>query len=471
MGLIFSMVIGQVVFNTFFIKSFYERYKEDAMMDTFYSIKKDYDGTTDSLIDAVSSYEDAHMVNITVSDKNNLIYMSPNNFAHKKSESPYTRIHNMEKHRFTQQPEIYTQENGAVGFEARPHMILSGAFTYMDETIYVTIMLPTASIQSNVEIFTQSSMMISMGVLVISIVVSMVLGHSITKPIEQMEHVASKLSQLDFTHKAEEMVSIKELASLGTSINLMSEQLKNAIENLNCANHELKNDVDAQKQMEQMRRQFVANVSHEMKTPLALLQIYSANLKNNVEDIDKDYYCDTIIEETEYLDKMVSSMLHISAIESGLSKMDLQRQSISRLALNLIAKMTPLLDSFDVESEIMEEVYVMADEKYLNQAMKNYIINAIDHGSIERDIQIALKVREGKAVFSVSNKGLPLMKEDIPYLWDSFYRSDKARVRNGKNVGLGLHIVKSIMDKHDGTCHGENTQDGVVFSFEILVCE
>ena len=467
MSLIFSILIAQLVFNTFFIKNYYTKYKEDAMTDTFYSIKEEFDGTSDTIISVVAPYEDAHNINITVSTEDEIVYVSQNNYENKMFQSPYKRSKNVDKQRYSYEPKIYIEDGSKEGFEGRSHMILFGAFTYMDEEFYVSIMLPTASIESSLSIFTRSSAIISMCVLVMSIIVSMILAYSITKPIEQIENVASKLSHLDFSDKIDETVKIKELASLAISINLMSEQLESAMASLHLANDELKKDVATQKQLEQMRRQFVANVSHEMKTPLALLQIYSENLKNNVENIDKDYYCDTIIEETVYLDKMVKSMLNISSIESGLSKMNMERQSISNLSLTLMAKMTPLLESFHLETEIEQEVYVMADEKYLEQAMKNYIINAIDHGNKEKWIGISLYTQNGQAIFSVKNKGQQLHEQDIPYLWDSFYRSDKARVRTGKNVGLGLHIVKTIMDKHHGICQGENTENGVVFSFKM----
>ncbi len=233
----------------------------------------------------------------------------------------------------------------------------------------------------------------------------------------------------------------------------------------------MKSDIDTQKKLERMRREFVGNVSHEMKTPLSLLQLYADNLKNNVQSIDKDYYCDTIIEESSKLSEMVSSMLDMSSIESGLSKIELSKISLSGAALDLLTKVAPLTENYNLKIHIEDDIFIDGNLKYIEQAMRNYLSNALEHTCDGDLICVSLSSKDDMAVFSVYNTGQPISELDMPFLWDSFYRADKARVREGGNAGLGLHIVKTIVLAHGGIYNCQNLDDGVEFSFMLPIID
>ena len=169
--------------------------------------------------------------------------------------------------------------------------------------------LQIAAIDNSIAVFTESNIYISLAVLLIGSLFALVVSKTISQPLTNIKAVSKQIAKLDFSCAADEDNSTAELASLAHSINQMSRQLDRNMRDLTAANEQLQKDIEYRKQIEGYRREFIASVSHEMKTPLALLQIYTENLKNNVEGIDRDYYCDTILEETENLSKMVSDIL------------------------------------------------------------------------------------------------------------------------------------------------------------------
>ena len=292
--------------------------------------------------------------------------------------------------------------------------------------------------------------------------IAFVVSKTISKPITNIESVSQRIAKLDFSHTADEHDSTTEIASLAESINGMSRQLDQSMRDLTAANEQLQKDIEYKNKIEGYRRGFITSVSHEMKTPLALLQIYTENLKNNIQGIDRDYYCDTIIEETEKLSKMVSSMLEISSIDNGFIKLNFENADLTELCRDILREYQPILSDYQTKVSLTESAVVSGDIKYLERVIKNILNNAVQHTCVGNEISITLKNTDGKAYLEIFNQGEHIPEEDLEHLWDAFYRTDKARTRDGKNnVGLGLYIVKAVMDKHGGTCYIENADGGV----------
>ncbi|MBR3802972.1 MAG: HAMP domain-containing histidine kinase [Clostridia bacterium] len=250
-------------------------------------------------------------------------------------------------------------------------LILQGKITSEDEVRYVLLSSSIESIDSSIAMFTKVNFYISAVILVAGLVCAYFVAKSINKPIKNIETVSEKISRLDFEQRADESVNTPELSSLAKSVNIMSDRLSSTIDELKTANEQLCADIDARKRIEKMQREFIGNVSHEMKTPLCLLQMYGENLKNNVEGIDKDYYCQTIIDETERLNDMVKTMLEISSIENELYQVKTERLNFSELCRYTVNKMDIALNGADCRYEIEEDIYINGDEKYLEQAIKN----------------------------------------------------------------------------------------------------
>lgn len=465
--------ILQLAFNLFFATEYYAEYQSQRMETLFYDVKAQYDGTVDTVELIVAPYENEDKVEILLTVDGEAMYTSFDKYI------DFERSYEHEVRSAKLRPEMFQMENDAEPMASPQARIMGraqnnmqslrllGTFEYSGSTVLMSISLPVASMESSVRILTNSSMMISATVLLIGVLMAMLIARGITKPIFQMERVAHSLSELDFTQKVEEQSRATEIASLGKSINSMSNQLEKSITDLSEANAILQKDIDFQKRGERMRREFVANVSHEMKTPLSLLQLYATNLRDHMEEIDSEYYLNTIIEETEYLNTMVIRMLNTSAIESGMLEMEFELVDAGVFCADLLTKFAPILENHAVESALENDLMIRCDVKYMEQAMKNYIVNAVEHTAVGGRIRIAIHSDGGNVIFSVFNEGKTIPESDILQIWDSFYRSDQARTHDTteENIGMGLSIVKTIVEKHDGLYAVENVpEQGVLFS-------
>ncbi|MFI3236693.1 MAG: HAMP domain-containing sensor histidine kinase [Lachnospiraceae bacterium] len=473
-ALISLVLIVQLIFNTFFATNYYVSYKCGVMENAYEEMVDAFDGTEESIADIAYKYENQHSIDITISMDKELFYSSHERFIdmHYMQQGIRTnQLFDMPETEFVKNPKAMIMKENTNAAISGSSVNLAGLFVYEEAEITIMMTLPMASIESSVAVFSRSSLLISIIAILIGLIVAIYLSKKISKPLKEMEQVSSDIARLDFTEKMKEDTMFLEFHHVSKSVNSMSKQLEDAIFKLNQANAKLQLDIDKQTQLEELRREFVANVSHEMKTPLALLQLYAENLRCNIDGIDKDYYCDTIIEESVKMSEMVTSMLNISAVESGLSQMEFRSFSVSNMVKECMQKLAPMLENHSISYNIDEDIFTYGDQEYLEQAVKNYINNAIEHTNQGGNIKIMLNKMYDRVIFSVYNDGDGIEEAEMERLWDSFYRSDKARVRTRNNVGLGLHIVKTIIDKHDGQCSCKNVEGGALFSFSIPVCE
>ena len=348
------------------------------------------------------------------------------------------------------------------------NIVLTGKFEYEGAYRYVSIVTSVESIDTSVTVMTRVNIFIAAFILLIGVASSLVFARIFSNPVQKIQEVAKNVSLYNFNTRADENVSTVELRDLSGSINAMSDKLRTLISDLQASNERLRADVDYQKRLDKMRREFVANVSHELKNPLHLLLMYSESLKNNIDGIDKDYYCDTIIEEINRLNDMVKSLLDVSAIENGLAKMKTEKFCLSELTANMLSKMALLFKDLTTRVNIEKEIYVDGDSRYIEQALKNYILNAVSHTPAKGLISIELKLLENKVIFSVFNQGSFIEDEDISRIWESFYKTDKARTHTDEiHSGLGLYAVKTIIEAHNGGYGVRNAEDGVEFWFSL----
>ncbi len=435
---------------------------------TFERIKYYYNGTDEAVSKAISEFQKEYGLDIIVRIDNEIIYIN------RPSKIPIGIFGNRLFYVYEDQATTYS-ENPEVVFlnkgEEHEEVALYGKFESNGETVYVDIIIHMEAINASLDAFFESILMNSLIVILISLFFAIIMSRVVSKPISEMEFTISALSKLDFKTKLSENWKVKEIAEVSASINSMSSKLEESIFQLSKANEQLKKDIDLQKKLERMRKEFIANVSHEMKTPVALLQIYGENLKNNVKNIDRDFYLDTIIEETNNLNELIVKMLDVSSLDSDFNKMEFEKFSLSELTTSIVDSFEPILEKYNCIIDISPNIEVNGDKGYIKQAIGNYMNNAISHTKTGEEIVIKLYVENEKAIFSIYNQGVPVAEEDIEYIWDSFYRVDKARSRKEKNIGMGLYIVRTVINKHEGSYEVRNLEQGVEFSFSLKVSE
>jgi len=296
-------------------------------------------------------------------------------------------------------------------------------------------------------------------------------SRKLTEPITELTKISAKMTNLDFEAKYENKGS-NEIAQLGHHMNKMSLTLEKTIAELKSANHQLEKDIEKKEEIDIMRKEFISNVSHELKTPIAIIQGYAEGLLDGVSNNQegKDYYCEVIVDEAHKMNEVVSKLLALNQLEFGNNKVKLERINIGDLINRNIQEMNILIKQKEIRINTIKEegIFVWADEYQIGEVFKNYLSNAIHYVTGEKQIDIKIENLEtGKIRVSVYNTGDVIPEEAVPYLWDKFYKVDKARTREYGGSGIGLSIVKAIMETLDQKYGVINYPNGVAFWFEV----
>ena len=337
---------------------------------------------------------------------------------------------------------------------------------------FILIRTPIQGIKDNVHISNTFITYIGIGTLIIGIVAAFVLSSYISRPIKQLSNIADRMSELDFDVKYDGKDK-GEIGLLGNSMNNMSKKLEENISQLKAANLELQRDIDKKEKLEQMRTDFLSNVSHELKTPIALIQGYAEGLKEGITDDPEsmDFYCSVIMDEAAKMNDMVKRLLTLNQIEFGEDELVMERFDINELvksvasANELRASQKELKITCDIKDT---PLYVWADEYKVEEVITNYISNAINHCCNENIIKVAVgQIDKENVRVSVFNTGKNIPEEDIDHIWEKFYKVDKARTREYGGNGIGLSIVKAIVESMGKKCGVNNLPDGVEFWFDL----
>lgn len=308
--------------------------------------------------------------------------------------------------------------------------------------------------------------------IVASILVAFFTTRHITKPLQQLTDISKRMVDLDFNAKYEsDQSNSYEVEELGNHINRLSENLERTISELKTANVELQDDIEKKIQIDEMRKEFLSNVSHELKTPLALIQGYAEGLQECINDDaeSREFYCDVIIDEADKMNRMVKKLLTLNQLEFGNDQVIMERFDMTEL-IRGVANSTRILmeqKGIRLELENSEEARVWGDEFKVEEVITNYMSNAINHADGEKLIRVFYTRSEDKLRVSVFNTGQPIPEEDIEKIWVKFYKVDKARTREYGGSGIGLSIVKAIMDSFHQRCGVINHEDGVEFWMEL----
>ncbi len=330
--------------------------------------------------------------------------------------------------------------------------------------------LTNESINETVSVANSFYLNIAFVMTILGILLMVFVASKVTKPIRELAVVSKKMSNLEFDAKYTGQ-SKDEIGILGENMNEMSAVLEKTISELKTANNELQKDIEAKTEIDELRKEFISNVSHELKTPIAIIQGYAEGLKESVNDDaeSRDFYCDVIVDEAAKMNKMVKKLLTLNQIEFGNIQAEYERFDIVQTIDNILNQTQLLLSESGarVDFDNTKQIYVWSDEFQIEEVITNYISNAINHLANERIIKISV-VNDGEVVrVTVSNTGENIPADAIERIWDKFYKVDKARTREYGGSGIGLSIVKAIMDSIHMRCGVNNIFNGVEFWFEV----
>ncbi len=344
----------------------------------------------------------------------------------------------------------------------------------LDNGYKLYIRMSVTSIQESVKISNSFLYLIGIVTILIGGVVVSIISAKYTKPIVELNDIARKMANLDFSKKYEEKEIDDEINNLGKSMNIVSEKLEKTIKELKETNIELEKDIEQKSKIDEMRKQFISDVSHELKTPIALIQGYAEGLAENVtgDEDSRKFYVEVIQDEANRMDKLVKQLLELMKLEYGKRDFNNTRFDITELIAEVIRKIEVIRENekIEVRYEQKEPIFVYADDFFIEQVITNYITNAIKHVEEvngNKYIKVELEKKESVVRIKVYNTGKKISEEDLNRIWKRFYKVDSSRNREQGGSGIGLSLVKAIMNNYNKDFGAYNIDDGVEFFFEL----
>ncbi|MCI5857782.1 MAG: HAMP domain-containing histidine kinase [Agathobacter sp.] len=337
---------------------------------------------------------------------------------------------------------------------------------------YIYMKTPLESIRESAKSTSQFFLFVGIGATILCVMIIYFVAKSISQPILELSNLSKRMCNLEFDAKFEpKFHSSRELQTLGSNMNELSETLQRTIGELKGANNELKDDIAKKEKIDEMRKEFLSNVSHELKTPLALISGYAEGLKECINDSEesREFYCDVIMDETDKMNRMVGKLLTLNQLEFGNERVEMSCFDITEMIRGVVNANTLLASSDGITISFAEEepAYVWGDEFKVEEVITNYLSNAIHYAAGEKQIRIYYEQREGLLRVCVYNSGNTIPETELDKLWIKFYKVDKARTREYGGSGIGLSIVKAIMNSMHQECGVYNVSDGVVFWMEL----
>lgn len=463
---ILFFVLFSIILNNNYLEKYYINQKIKLLNSTASLIDRDYSGAPEDILPALEGVESNSAINVLILDSRLQVkYLSWSRRA----------------------PGARNDLNLVMIAERAGELARSGSFllitrdTRLDTDLLNLVYLlnnrdilvlttPLAAIQVNAAIANRFFLYTGLATLLIGALMAFLLARRFTRPILELNQIAQSMTCLEFDQKVE-VKSNDELGELGHSLNSLSEQLKRSISELQQANEHLREEVLRERRIDEMRKEFISNVSHELKTPLSLIQGYAEGLKLNVAEDEgsKHFYCDVIVDEAVKMDKLVRELLDLSQIESGGFQLEKEDFDLAVLLQQILAKYEPRLVEKGIEVQLEQQppTHVHADENRTEQVLVNYLDNALNHIDEQRRLRIRVTPQGDKLRVAVFNSGAHIPEEALPRIFTSFYKVDKARTRAYGGTGLGLSVVRAIQELDHNRYGVSNLPGGVEFWFEL----
>ena len=481
---VFVVISVCVLLNALVFKKYYINQKTDMVFENFQKIEELFNDKLDShtlRLEMEKLCVNSNIQAMVYDDRRKLVYTSvPENAFRFRRNAPVEII-------FEGDTVSIINNEGNFGKESRE--ILETGKSYMLSIAKIPA-FGTQSIElyaltkGNYFVIIQSSMapiaesvifsnrfLILAGIIVWIIAAAIVtlLSNKLIKPIRRLSDIATGMANMDFSQKYEGN-TFDEIGVLGESMNTMSENLENTISDLKTANAALLQDIDKKEKIDKQRNEFMSNVSHELKTPISIIEAYAEGLTEmELDEGERKYYCDVILDEARGMNTLIKKLMSLMRLESGKERLDITRFNITEQIREIMEQKSILFQQSGVSAQLVtnEPFYVWADDFLIEEAFLNYLTNAIKYCSGEKRIEVSLEKIGDNVRVNVFNTGEGVEESVLENIWKSFYMADKARTRDNGSQGLGLSIVSAIMNAHNREYGAYNTENGIVFYFEL----
>ena len=474
---VLSIILFLILVNSFVLGKYYQYTKSNQLKTLYNNINEYYnsDREIDNFKDELDRISIKNNFDIIIKDKSdNAIYLSNKDFlSNIKVIIDFWGMNKQQEYKILEKTDKLEIRNIRDTETSANYILLSGK---LDNGYGVYIRIPISSIQESVRISNRFLYLIACIVIVVGGIAIIYISKTFSSPISELNNIAKKMANLDFSHKYIVTDDNDEINELGESINLMSEKLEKTINQLRNTNIELERDIERKSKIDEMRKSFISDVSHELKTPIALIQGYSEGLLENVntDPENRKFYAEVILDETNKMDKMVRQLIELTKLEYEKREFNNRSFNIVELEKEIVRTSQVMLEEkqTQVEFDTIDNISVFADDFYMSQIITNYLTNAIKHVREvegEKYIKITNTIipEKSKVRVTIFNTGDNIEKENLSRVWNRFFKVDEARNREDGGSGIGLSIVRAIMNNYGNDYGVENKYNGVEFYFEV----
>ncbi|MCI8273297.1 MAG: GHKL domain-containing protein [Clostridia bacterium] len=472
--IVISIILFLILVNNLVLEKYYQYSKSNSLKSLFYQINDYYNGKLQirNIEEELNRVAISNNFDIIIKNDSDIaVYLSNKDFLSKirkildfwgsNKEKEYKIIEEDSNIEIMEIKDTETQMN---------YIFFTGS---LDNGYKLYIRMPISSIQESVKISNSFLYLIASIVIIIGAIAITYVSKQFSNPITEITSIAKKMANLDFSHKYE-VTDDDEINELGKSINMMSDKLEKTINQLRNTNTELEKDIEKKSKIDEMRKSFISDVSHELKTPIALIQGYSEGLLENVnsDPESRKFYAEVILDESNKMDKLVKQLLELTKLEYEKREFNNRVFNIVELEKEIVRTSQVMIEEKEVEVifDTKDVINVFADDFYISQIVTNYLTNAIKHVKEcngEKYIKITNVVTNGKVRVTVFNTGDNISQENLSRIWNRFFKADEARNRQDGGTGVGLSIVRAIMNNYEEDYGVTNQKNGVEFFFEL----
>lgn len=482
LGLLILLMGTTLIFQTFFFEKFYENKKNSIMQNELNKFKNmySYELSDDYTIpNAIKTLEDNTNSVIAIFSLNSEFKYVSNRYN--TDSDTLKTLAELCKDVLNDSSVINTVLNNDTiikyNFKDKSNSIKIGMVTSMslsskNDSILISVS-PIQPIEEAASVMNEFYIYVFIGFIFLSAILSSIYSNTISKPLIKMNNVALKMTKMNFNEKCA-VDRDDEIGNLASTLNFLSTNLDEALKDLKEKNKKLEEDIEKERNLEVMRKDFIASVSHELKTPIGIIEGYAEGIKDGiVSNENAEVYLDTIIDESKKMGVLVANMLELSKLESGIIKPNMEAFNINRLINKVIHKHSISATDHGLTIEFNQNTdysYVNADIFQMEQVLTNLITNAIKYTPSGNRILVSIgnNINDDNSFeISVLNEGSHIDSSELDKLFNKFYRVDKSRQRNSNSTGLGLSIVKNILELHNFKYSLNNIDTGVEFKYFI----
>lgn len=453
MSVLIIVIMGLILVSvSLYLDDFFYRTQETNIASTVNSIEESYtDVKSDNVQKIIDYYAENLGMSIQIVTDTGKVIVNSSNYTNAAS---FSNMMDMRRGRFSRM-------NMKDMMGEHDYLVYSEV---LEDGNIILVRTAYQSFENAISALRQFIRFLLVPIFIIAFIVIYFLSRSISHPLIELNRVAKKMKELDFKTKYK-VLREDETGQLGNTLNELTIKLEDTI-------NKLKDELKKEKDMEKIRKEFVARVSHELQTPLSVIEGYIEAIEDKVYEKEEDVTraLGIISRESEKMSKMTQDLLDLSQMESGSYKLSTDRfnyiELIKEVYQKFLERKKQACVAFELELPGENELLVMGDVFRIEQVLNNLINNAFNYVSDCGKIVVRVTLGQDKWIKTeVSNTGSGISEADLPYLWESFFKSHKENGKKG--AGLGLSITKNIINLHNGKYEVRNTKDGVVFSFDL----